>query len=117
MATPNSVPQHDEADPIAVAALDDLNVRANERMELETRNATSVPPVSGGEGEGNEPPSPYVGSPERSDTVNSVSYLRALSPERPSATNSVASDPSAAMNALGFRVLTDSNALAPVPVT
>ena len=100
MATPGSVPQHDEANPIAVAALEDLTVRATERIELETRNATPVLPVSGVEGDGSEPPTPYVGSPERSNTVNPVSYLRALSPERPTATNSIASDPSAPVNAL-----------------
>ena len=93
-------------------------MRATERIELETRNATPVLPVSGVEGDGSEPPTPYVGSPERSNTVNPVSYLRALSPERPTATNIIASDPSAPVNALGLGgVLTDGNALAPVPVT
>ena len=86
MANPSSVPQHDEADPVAILALEDLNVRATTRIELENRNTAPVLPVSDVGEVSSEPPIAYVGSPERS---NPVSYLRALSPERAPALTSL----------------------------
>ena len=94
MSAPGSTLQHDEADPVAVLAIEDLNIRANTRMELESQNSALALPVSN-VGESSVGPTVNVGSPERSNTI---SYLRALSPDlsRPAA-SIVASEPAAPM--------------------